>query len=275
MSNRRRTPSLSHVGLEGVTKRRVVRPAHDDPRPVGRKLTADEQLALTGSAEDAGGFRTDGHRVWTVENIAVGAGSTRDSQRPRVASTVGAMYRVGTVDAYDWQAGDALAVLLLRQLAPTEGVGSYGQNPGGADPTAKADRKGRQLTGYVVTRAGKVEVAPAAFTAARRNWSERRELAELLFSAAGVETADGRREFLKEKAIALVQCVLPSSNPPTLDQIGKRLTMYDGPKQRTAAAATEIRAMLTRMAVHLGLKKSAPWDERVSWAISEAEAGVK
>jgi hypothetical protein len=128
------------------------------------------------------------------------------------------------------------------------------------------------LTGYEIDQTGKVQVAPAAFTAARRNRNELREMAELLFAAVGLETAEGRRVFDPEKAILLVRCVLPSANPPTLDEVGKRLTLYDGAKQRTAAAATEIRAMLTRMAVHLGLKKGSAWDERVSWAVTQADA---
>jgi hypothetical protein len=27
--------------------------------------------------------------------------------------------------------------------------------------------------------------------------------------------------------------------------------------------------------VHLGLKKGAPWDERISWAVAQAEASIK
>ena len=88
-------------------------------------------------------------------------------------------------------------------------------------------------------------------------------------------TTLGKRVFDHEKAVLLVRCVLPSAHPPKLDEIGRQVTLYDGQKQRTAAAATVIREMLGRMAMHLGLKKGAPWDERISWAVAQAEAGIK
>jgi hypothetical protein len=187
------------------------------------------------------------------------------------------MHRVGTVGGDEWQAVNILRLKLLRLLHPSEGVSSYGQHPGGgSDPAAKGDCRGRALTGYEIDgRSGLVQAVEAAMAVARRNRTELRETAELLFAAVGLETTEGKRVFDHEKAVLLVRCVLPSAHPPKLDEIGRQVTLYDGQKQRTAAAATVIREMLGRMAIHLGLKKGAPWDERISWAVAQAEAGIK
>jgi hypothetical protein len=191
-------------------------------------------------------------------------------------STVGAMYRVGSIDSDDWQAGNTLGERIGRLLHPSEGVSSYGQHPSGSDPAAKGDRRGRALTGYEIDgRSGQVQAVEAAMAVARRNRTELRETAELLFAAVGLETTEGKRVFDHEKAVLLVRCVLPSAHPPKLDEIGRQVTLYDGQKQRTAAAATVVREMLGRMAMHLGLKKGATWDERISWAVAQAEASIK
>jgi hypothetical protein len=116
---------------------------------------------------------------------------------------------------------------------PSEGVSPYGLSPGRADPTTKAARKGRVLTGLEVDwRKGDAKLAAEHLR--RHNRSELREAAELLYAMAGIETEAGRRVYNPELAVFVVRAV--TGNDITLTEVGMALTHYTGEKQASAVS---------------------------------------
>ena len=267
---RRKQPSLPSVALEGVAKRRV---RYEVPPEDGRRnLNGAEQERLFGEGVSLP-LQTDGRRIFVSENLDVGAGATKDGRRQRALSTAEIMHQRGTIDDEDFEACRVAAEsYFIPLLGRSVGISSYGLSPGGSDPTAKADRKGTALTGYTIDwHTGQAETTPDDLRSARRNRSHLREAAQLVRAAVGVENTEGRWEFDDRKAVLLVRCVLPSAKPPTLNEIGTAFTLYGAhSKQKTAAAAGMLREMFSRMAMHLGLKKGAPWSEQVVRSLAES-----
>ena len=266
--SRRKPPSLPSVALERVSKQRV--PYEPPPENGRRKLNGADQERMFGEGAELP-LQIDGRRILVSENLDVGAGATRDGRRLRAMSTAEIMHQRGTIDDDDWEACKTFEWLLTRILGHSEGVSSYGLSPGGADPTAKGDRRGTALTGYTIDwHAGQAATTPDDLRAARRNRSFLRDAALLLRAALGVEDTEGKWVLDHTKTVLLVRCVMRSAKPPTLDEIGTTFTLY-GPnsKQKTAAAAGMLREMFSRMAMHLGLKKGTGWSEPLVRSLAE------
>ena len=248
---------------ERARKEQARRQATKEDR-VWRKLAPSEQERRFGSDEDIG-LETDGHRVKVDENIDVGAGKT-EGTRPRVLTQAGGMHRANKITSEEWQCAEMLREWIMQQLGHSEGVSSYGLSPGRSDPATKANRRGRALTGYEVDwRAGNAKATEEATEIARRNRTELRRLAELLFAMVGVETAEGDKVFDHRLALMLIRSVTETSNAMTLTEIGGARTAYTGEKQQPAAGGAILKELYQRGALHLGLVKGAGWDEKLGW----------
>ena len=215
-------------------------------------------MALYGIDEPSD-LQTDGHRTTVDENTDVGAGQSKEKQT-RVLSLAESMHRLGKITYDEWQAAEALRKKVMRLIPGSEGVSSYGLNPGRADPTTKAARKGRALTGYEINwRTGDAKLGE------RRNRTDLREAADLLFAMVGVCNEEGRKVFDRELATLLICSVTETSNAVTLTEIGAARTLYTGEKQTPAAGAGALKEIYQRGAVYLGLVKGADWDEKLRW----------
>jgi hypothetical protein len=225
-----------------------------------RALRKEEQLRRFGT-EEGSNLETDGHRITVNENIDVGAGKT-EGDRPRVLTLADAMHRLDKITWEEHQGAETLRKRLMALLPPSEGVSSYGLNPGRSDPTTKAARKGRALTGLELNwRTG--EAKSAAEHLRRHNRSELREAAELLYAMAGLETEAGRRVYNPELAVFVVRAV--TGNDITLTEVGMALTHYTGEKQASAAGGAILKDAFHRGSMHLGLVKAPEWDGKLRW----------
>lgn len=247
---------------ERSRKERARREATIEDRAGRRALSKQEQMRVSGSEEGIG-LETDGHRIIAEENLDVGAGKNK-GKRPRVLTQADLMHRLGKITQARWEAAEALRKKVMALLPPSEGVSSYGLSPGRADPATKADRKARRLTGYEVNwRKGEAKLD--ADNNARRNRSELREAAEMLYAMAGVETEDGRKAYDLQLAVFLVRSVLEASPVVMLTEIGEALTAYTGEKQASAAGGAILNMLYHRGAVYLGLEKADDWDDKLRW----------
>ena len=241
---------------ERTQRERARQEATKEDRARRRALSAEEQVRRFGTGEDVG-LETDGHRIMADENIDVGAGSTQ-GKRLRVLTLAEAMHRLGTIGSEEWQAAEVLREKIMALLLPSEGVSSYGLSPGRSDPSTKADRRGRVLTGCDVNwRTGDV------VRGRKHNRSEIREAADLLYAMAGLETEEGHKVFDAGLAMFVVRSV--TGNAVTLTEIGRARTLYTGEKQASAAGGTSLKEAYQRGAVYLGLAKGTDWDGKLRW----------
>ena len=135
-------------------------------------------------------------RCWW-KKISIGAGKN-EGTRPRVLTLAETMHRLGKITSQEWQAIEELRKRVMRLVPHSEGVSSYGFSPGRADPTTKAARKGKALTGIEVDwRTGDAKLDRGS------NRSDLRKLADQLYAMAGIETESGRKTFDVELATFL------------------------------------------------------------------------
>jgi hypothetical protein len=165
------------------------------------------------------------------EDTHVGAGTDRAKEkRVRAMTLVERMHRAGTLTFSQWQAAGALRNRILLEIGPSQGVSSYGANPGGSNRYTKADRRA---------------------VAILKNRSNLSRLADLLFSMCGMHDEEGTKVLDTKLAEKLIEACLSTVNPPTQAELGGAFTAYAGAKQSAAAAGALIAHLLSRAAVHL------------------------
>src|SRR5262245_33394299 len=151
--------------------------------------------------------------------------------RWRVLSLLDRLHRERAVSFDQYAAGTMLRNDIMRQAAPSEGVGSYGQSIGHADGTTKADRVGQRLTGFRVDYEGRVY-----WRGGRQANEEQRKLEDALFAACGLHDEAGGRRVNAQQAGLLIRIVLETEPRPTLTEVAQQLgSHYPAQSQRSTA----------------------------------------
>ena len=184
----------------------------------------------------------------TVEEETAQAGI----KRQRVLSLVDKLHRDGAITFEMFSAAGILRNAIMMEMAPSEGVSSYGANVTAAEPSGKADRAGRRLTGFEISPSG--EISQPGGRKSRRN---ERALEDAFFAAIGVHDDDGQRRINRKHADILMRVVTHTENMPTLTGITLELTDYYGAKSKQTPpfALGVVSTWLGRLALHYKLAK--------------------
>jgi hypothetical protein len=174
-------------------------------------------------------------------------------RRQRALTLVEKLHRDGAISYEKFAAAGILRNQIMMEMPPSEGVSSYGSNIKASEPSQKADRVGRRLTGYEVRPDGEVRYAGG-----RRSRSNERKLEDAIFAAVGLHTAEeGKRVVNSRHAEILMRVVIESEKMPTLKNLTQELTDYYGKdsKQGPPYSVGVLDVWLGRLALHYGLSK--------------------
>jgi hypothetical protein len=174
-------------------------------------------------------------------------------RRQRALTLVEKLHRDGAISYEKFAAAGILRNQIMMEMPPSEGVSSYGSNIKASEPSQKADRVGRRLTGYEVRPDGEVRYAGG-----RRSRSNERKLEDAIFAAVGLHTAEeGKRVVNSRHAEILMRVVIESEKMPTLKNLTQELTDYYGKdsKQGPPYSVGVLDVWLGRLAQHYGLVK--------------------
>lgn len=179
------------------------------------------------------------------EETHAGAGKDKSKEkRFRAVTLVELLYNAKLIDMNMLMAADRFRTLHLEREGPSQGVGSYGDNPGGTNPATKGDRVGHALTGVTVDwRKGNVKER------AYRSNNYDYEAAKL--AMCGVIDVEGKRVHDDELVRIMVAAVVQTTDIPTQGSIAKLRTRYGGEKQLPPAGATVVTEALRRLTLHL------------------------
>jgi hypothetical protein len=174
-------------------------------------------------------------------------------KRQRVLTLLDKLYKDGagglTYERY--AAGRQLAQQFEAELPKSQGLSSYGANVHATEPSGKADRVGRRLTGYRIEPDGTIRYAGG-----KRSMQNMRRLEDALFAAVGCHDEDGRRVINIQHAELLLRIVTWTERLPNLTQIAKELSdFYHGQKQLPPFAMGWLYTVLGRLAQHYGMMK--------------------
>src|SRR5262245_48186589 len=151
----------------------------------------------------------------TVEEETMQAGV----KRQRVLSLVDKLHRDGAITFEMFSAAGILRNAIMMEIAPSEGVSSYGGNINAAEPSAKGDRVGRRLTGFEISPNGEV-----SYPGGKKSRRNERGLEDAFFAAVGVHDEEGQRRINKLHADILMRVVTHTESMPTLTGITLELT---------------------------------------------------
>lgn len=173
-------------------------------------------------------------------------------RRQRALTLVEKLHRDGAISYEKFAAAGILRNQIMMEMPPSEGVSSYGSNIKAAEPSQKADRVGRRLTGYEVRPDGEVRYAGG-----RRSRSNERKLEDAIFAAVGLHTDEGKRAVNAKHAEILMRIVLSSESMPTLTGLTLELTDHYGAKSKQAPPFSlgTLSVWLDRLARHYCLVK--------------------
>jgi hypothetical protein len=173
-------------------------------------------------------------------------------KRQRVLSLVDKLHRDGAITFDQFSAAGILRNAIMMEIAPSEGVSSYGANVTAAEPSAKGDRAGRRLTGFEISPDGRVS-SPGG----RKTYRNERGLEDAIFAAVGVHDDDGARRINRKHADILIRVVTHTESMPTLTGITLELTDYYGAKSKQTPpfALGVVSTWLGRLALHYKLAK--------------------
>jgi hypothetical protein len=173
-------------------------------------------------------------------------------RRQIVLTLLDKLHRDGAINYEKWVAGNTLRDQIMKEMPPSEGVSSYGSNVKAAEPSRKADRVGRRLTGFEVQPDGELR-----YPGGRKSRSNERRLEDALHAAIGLYTDEGRKVANVKHAEILMRIVLHSENMPTLTGLTLELTDRYGAKSKQAPPFSlgVIDTWLGRLAQHYGLSK--------------------
>lgn len=181
------------------------------------------------------------------EETHAGAGKDKTKEkRLRAVTLVELLYNSRHIDLNTLMAADRYRTLRLEQDGQSQGVGSYGDNPGGTDPATKADRVGLAMTGIAVNwRKGTAKQIKSPIKTNRYDY----EAAKL--AMCGVINVDGHRVLDQQLVSIMEAAIIHTTDIPTQASIAKRRTRYGGEKQLPPAGATVVTEALRRLALHL------------------------
>jgi hypothetical protein len=206
----------------------------------------------------------------TANDAYVGAGLPgKMGETPgRALCLIDRLHRSGAITTEMWMAGNELRQMIMAEMPPSEGVSPvYDPSSRPSEPSRKADRRGRRLTGFEVDHDGTV-----SYKGDRRNRANLRELEDALFAACGLHDTRHNRVADTKHVEILMRVVLESENMPTLLKLGCELTPWvmikdgkdkgkmepfygDKSKQTPPFANGHISVWLGRLALHLGMTK--------------------
>jgi hypothetical protein len=185
-----------------------------------------------------------------------GRGKQDGEPRERALTLVEKLYQAGILSYDEWVAGGQLRTMFFLIEAPSEGVSSYGQSTGRADPTRKGDRKAKRLTGIEVAINGDIHRGQS-----RTNRADVWKYRDAMFAMCGVANEDGDKVLDAQAAKIMLRSVVDSEYMPTQTEIGRARATYikdDGnkpSKQVTAIGAFFVKEHLRRLAMHMGMIK--------------------
>lgn len=201
----------------------------------------------------------------TVNDAYVGAGlpGRKEDTPGRALCLLDRLHRDGAISTEMWMAGNQLRQQIAAEMPPSEGISPAYDATGRAEPSRKADRRGRRLTGFDVSQDGTV-----TYAGGRRNKANLRELEDALFAAVGLHDVEHKRiADLKHVDILMRVCV-DSEKMPTREALAMELTpwvtdkktgkpkpYYSGEKQLPPFAVGHIRVWLGRLAQYYRLAK--------------------
>ena len=189
-------------------------------------------------------------RIISESDTHVGAGESKAKQKGIQALTlVELLYNAKLIDMNMLMAADRFRTLHLEREGPSQGVGGYGLNPGGSNPSTKADRMGSRLTGI------KIEGDRWRHTSGRRG-DNSYDLEAAMLAMCGVIDVEGRRIHDRELKKIMVAAITHSIDMPTQTYIARIRTKYTGEKQLPPSGATVVTEALRRLTLHLGLDGS-------------------
>ena len=176
---------------------------------------------------------------------------TAGVKRERVLTLVDRLHREGAIPFEQFAAAGIFRDTIMGEIPPSEGVSSYGSNITAAQPSAKADRLGRRLTGFMISLEGRV-----MHLGSRKSREAERNLEDAIFAAVGVFDQGGRQHINFRHADLLVRVCIQTESMPTLAEITQELTRYYGARSKQPPYALGvISTWLGRMATHYGLVK--------------------
>lgn len=189
-------------------------------------------------------------RIVVTENTSIGPGKDNED-RWRALTLVEKMYKDGLIDVDEYMAAGDFRNMFFLQEPPSQGVSPYGDNSGASDPTRKADRHGRRLTGYSVERDGTVERTGSP-QSKRNRWAYK----DAIFAMCGVHNDEGEKVIDEQLKAIMIEAITNSERLMTQGEIGRMRSLY-GPntKQLPAAGLTVAREALNKLARHLRYKK--------------------
>ena len=195
-------------------------------------------------------------REVVIEAPSDGRGTARGEAHARALTLVEKLHRERILSYDEFAAAGALRSLHFLLVPPSEGVSSYGQSTGRADPTRKGDRKAKRLTGIEIAEDGGIGRGPS-----RSNRSDQWAYRDALFALAGVHDNEGNRVIDPTAVRILLRAIVDSERMPTQTEIGRARATYikdDGnkpSKQVTAIGAFFVKDRLARLAMHFRMVK--------------------
>ena len=189
-------------------------------------------------------------REVVIEAPSDGRGKARGEAHARALTLVEKLHREQMLTYDEFAAAGALRNLHFLVVPPSEGVSSYGQSTGRADPTRKGDRKAKRITGIEVREDASVSRGPS-----RSNRSDQWAYRDALFAMAGVHTDEGDKVIDPTVTRIMLWAITDSEHIPTQAQIGSDRSSYATKIQLTAVGASFVRENLRRLAMHFRMVK--------------------
>lgn len=180
------------------------------------------------------------------EETHAGAGRDKSKEkRFRAITLVELLYNAKLIDLNTLMAADRFRTLHLEREGPSQGVSSYGDNPGGTNPATKGDRVGRALTGV------NVDWRKGAVRRDRPIRSNNYDYEAAKLAMCGVIDVEGKRVHDDELVRIMIAAIVQTTDIPTQANVARLRTRYGGEKQLPPAGATVVTEALRRLALHL------------------------
>ena len=201
----------------------------------------------------------DESRRKVVEEAPADGRGTPSEPNERALTLAEKLHLAGILTFDEYSAAGVMRNMHFLLEAPSEGVSSYGQSTGRADPTRKADRKAKRITGIEVLLNGEVKRGNS-----RDNKSDVWRYRDALFAMCGVHTEDGERVVDREACVFMLRAICDSERMPTQGEIGRARASYikdeggTAVKKAGAVGAYFVKECLKRLAMHLQMVKGAP-----------------
>lgn len=190
-----------------------------------------------------------------MARVVVEEGDGRDKKqgegrRRRAQTLVDFMHQAKILSLAEYSAAGRLRNLYFLQVPPSEGVSSYGQSPGGANPARKADYKARRLTGILIDEKGGYTRGPS-----QANRRDRWSYEDALLAMCGCHTEDGEKVIDPGVRDLMLRAIIDNEDMITQSEIGSARAGYKSGKQVSAYGAGFVIEKLRRLALHFGLMK--------------------